>query len=76
MKSSKLQLQFVASLVFRALLSFLNNFIREFDPGSGRTLAACLTHASRAVQCLALSILAKLWKSEFCEYQIQAKEVI
>ena len=21
----------------------------EFDPGSGRTLAACLTHASRAV---------------------------
>ena len=21
--------------------------IREFDPGSGRTLAACLTHASR-----------------------------
>ena len=20
---------------------------REFDPGSGRTLAACLTHASR-----------------------------
>ena len=23
------------------------NFFREFDPGSGRTLAACLTHASR-----------------------------
>ena len=22
-------------------------FNREFDPGSGRTLAACLTHASR-----------------------------
>ena len=22
-------------------------FFREFDPGSGRTLAACLTHASR-----------------------------
>ena len=22
-------------------------FIGEFDPGSGRTLAACLTHASR-----------------------------
>ena len=22
-------------------------FYREFDPGSGRTLAACLTHASR-----------------------------
>ena len=25
----------------------LNIFNREFDPGSGRTLAACLTHASR-----------------------------
>ena len=24
---------------------------REFDPGSGRTLAACLTHASRADLC-------------------------
>ena len=24
-----------------------NFFFREFDPGSGRTLAACLTHASR-----------------------------
>ena len=23
------------------------DFIGEFDPGSGRTLAACLTHASR-----------------------------
>jgi hypothetical protein len=23
-------------------------FYGEFDPGSGRTLAACLTHASRA----------------------------
>ena len=25
----------------------VKNFIGEFDPGSGRTLAACLTHASR-----------------------------
>jgi hypothetical protein len=33
-------------------------FFREFDPGSGRTLAACLTHASRAVRCLTLSIRA------------------
>ena len=24
------------------------HFIGEFDPGSGRTLAACLIHASRA----------------------------
>ena len=28
----------------------LFNFNGEFDPGSGRTLAACLTHASRAVR--------------------------
>src|SRR4051794_8921305 len=26
------------------------DFNGEFDPGSGRTLAACLTHASRAVK--------------------------
>ena len=26
------------------------NLIGEFDPGSGRTLAACLTHASRTVR--------------------------
>ena len=25
----------------------LIEYFREFDPGSGRTLAACLTHASR-----------------------------
>ena len=24
-----------------------DTIFREFDPGSGRTLAACLTHASR-----------------------------
>lgn len=29
------------------------NFYGEFDPGSGRTLAACLTHASRTVWWLA-----------------------
>ncbi len=27
---------------------FNTGLTREFDPGSGRTLAACLTHASRA----------------------------
>jgi len=27
----------------------LINIYGEFDPGSGRTLAACLTHASRTV---------------------------
>ncbi|GGJ33266.1 hypothetical protein GCM10008022_47460 [Paenibacillus hunanensis] len=26
----------------------VKHFIGEFDPGSGRTLAACLIHASRA----------------------------
>ena len=28
--------------------SYIEHSIGEFDPGSGRTLAACLTHASRA----------------------------
>ena len=32
-------------------------FIGEFDPGSGRTLAACLTHASRTDLHLTLSFL-------------------
>ena len=31
-------------------------FIGEFDPGSGRTLAACLTHASRTEILLKLAI--------------------
>ena len=30
-------------------------FFREFDPGSGQTLAACLTHASRT-ECLRLRL--------------------
>ena len=29
-------------------MSFQTNYYGEFDPGSGRTLAACLIHASRA----------------------------
>ena len=37
---------------FRAFHGLFRNFVLkffcgEFDPGSGRTLAACLTHASR-----------------------------
>ena len=28
-------------------LKVINIIYKEFDPGSGRTLAACLTHASR-----------------------------
>ena len=35
---------FVFCLVFRL---FVHVLYGEFDPGSGRTLAACLTHASR-----------------------------
>ena len=31
--------------------SCLDTMYREFDPGSGRTLAACLTHASRTRIC-------------------------
>ena len=34
-------------LAFFLVLLFLFGFFGEFDPGSGRTLAACLTHASR-----------------------------
>ena len=32
------------------LFVVLRSFYGEFDPGSGRTLAACLTHASRTVR--------------------------
>ena len=43
----------IASFSFFGLDGFLVEtvlivFDGEFDPGSGRTLAACLTHASRA----------------------------
>jgi hypothetical protein len=31
-------------------IKVLHKFYGEFDPGSGRTLAACLTHASRTRQ--------------------------
>ena len=31
---------------FLQIVRFEKYFFREFDPGSGRTLAACLTHAS------------------------------
>ena len=33
-----------------------NKFYGEFDPGSGRTLAACLIHASRAELMMKLAI--------------------
>ena len=38
----------LGSTIFFTLDSWLNNYSKlEFDPGSGRTLAACLRHASR-----------------------------
>ena len=33
---------------WRRLQGSIQDLTQEFDPGSGRTLAACLTHASRA----------------------------
>ena len=38
---------------FSAVIKFIYG---EFDPGSGRTLAACLTHASRAMNHLRVGI--------------------
>jgi hypothetical protein len=38
---------FCQGLAF-CVLEGLFVFVGEFDPGSGRTLAVCLTHASRA----------------------------
>lgn len=35
---------------FECLLGLFNSIVGEFDPGSGRTLAACLTHASRTLK--------------------------
>ena len=56
---------------------FFNKFIGEFDPGSGRTLAACLTHASRTrivfitelifgdeIQVVLLFVIAEHWLSD------------
>ena len=43
-------LAFLSGFVVRFFLFVV--FYGEFDPGSGRTLAACLTHASRAVRLL------------------------
>ena len=35
--------------IFWSCLNCFTGFCGEFDPGSGRTLAACLTHASRTM---------------------------
>ena len=41
---------FVRCWAFHGLNNLLIVFCGEFDPGSGRTLAACLTHASRTLK--------------------------
>ena len=41
---------------------FLLVLFGEFDPGSGRTLAACLTHASRTVKGPVLLVLDE-WRT-------------
>jgi len=53
-KFSKSKFQKISILLKQIKLLFtifrkrvLKNFNGEFDPGSGRTLAVCLTHASR-----------------------------
>ena len=45
---NKVLANFTKTLVFKIELINFRKLFREFDPGSGRTLAACLTHASRA----------------------------
>ena len=44
------QFWFCFCLLGFAFRIVLRSFYGEFDPGSGRTLAACLTHASRTVR--------------------------
>ena len=39
-----------AGALFGVLGVFVLFLFGEFDPGSGRTLAACLTHASRTMK--------------------------
>ena len=41
-------MQITQTLLRDAVNLVCDPFIGEFDPGSGRTLAACLIHASRA----------------------------
>ena len=51
MERDKRDYQLVSNIL--SLLKFY--FYGEFDPGSGRTLAACLIHASRADELLVLA---------------------
>ena len=51
-------LLFLFSQLMLALHCFgPHGFYGEFDPGSGRTLAACLTHASRTERPLLAGVL-------------------
>ena len=43
---SNVRTKVISTLIIKSE-SVNSKFIGEFDPGSGRTLAACLTHASR-----------------------------
>ena len=52
---------FLGAPVFLGVSDFCF-FDGEFDPGSGRTLAACLTHASRTVKGLVLLVLDE-WRT-------------
>ena len=44
-----------SKLIYRRFRPSVYTIFREFDPGSGQTLAACLTHASRT-ECLRLKL--------------------
>ena len=45
--SVEYKLRYSNETAFKSLTALNTNFYGEFDPGSGRTLAVCLTHASR-----------------------------
>jgi hypothetical protein len=49
-QSRNVNVLFLSLFLKKTKMSKSNNLIGEFDPGSGRTLAACLIHASRANQ--------------------------
>ena len=51
------------------------NIKREFDPGSGRTLAACLTHASRTIY-IASPRVERSAPSAFAQGEINTSQII
>ena len=50
-------------------------FYREFDPGSGRTLAACLTHASRTELSKTLCVLQLTINNEQLRMELELFQV-